>query len=223
MTDRAPLARRLSAASVSTGGSRSLHVAARPAEPDDRAIDYQLGFDLGYRDGLDKAIKDAEATAEAACQRWQAEAQETLDGERAALASARDAFDAASVAWQARVAEDDAWASGVVVEAVYEVVAAYLGHRHADRQLMGELCAQVLRTMPERPLVLRVAKEDADDIRAQAGERIDIQVDESLTRSECVVESPRGRLVTGIAARMDILRAELLRVLVQPSVEGGDA
>ena len=211
-------AKRLHAAEVRQGEARRLGEVS-PVE-NEREIDYGLGFDMGYRDGLSRATKEAEARSEEARQQWIAEASERVEDELAALRAARDALASAASAWRTRTEEEDAWASAIVVEAVHAVVLSYLGRRGVDASVIAELCAQTLRDMPERELVVRVSARDVEAVSNEVGHLAEVRADERLAAGECEVESPRGRLVTGIAARMDILRDELLHRLTLREGQG---
>jgi flagellar biosynthesis/type III secretory pathway protein FliH len=205
-------ARRLDGASISHGPGRRLGEHAAPSHPTDTELDHQLGFDLGYRDGMARATHEATASAEEARLAWQAEAQTTLDEAIAALGRERETLQTVADAWRARLDDDRAWAETLVVQATYAAVVRFFGERHTADDLIGPLCAETLRQLPDRALRLRVSPNDVDAVRSCVGDTL-VEADERLIPCACEVDTPRGRTVAGIAERMDILRDGLLHLL----------
>lgn len=207
-------ARRVGAASVSHGSARRLGVPMGEGAPTVQELDHQLGFDLGYRDGLARATADAETRAIEARTAWEAEARLQQDEALAALDHARVACLAAASAMGEACEDERAWATGVAVEIAYAAVVRLIGQRHAMRDLMGPLCEAALREVVERPLHLRVAPSDVESVSPYVT-GASIAADERLSPGACELDTPRGRVVAGIAERLTLLRDTLLAGLVE--------
>lgn len=180
-----------------------------PVTPAAQELDHELGFDLGYRDGLARATAEVETAAIEARLAWEAQAQARQDEAMAALERARLACDAAAEAMAGACADEREWATGIAVEIAYAGIVRLLGQRHADSELLGAFCAAASREVAERPLRLRVAPCDFDSVVAHAGAAT-VEADDRLAPGSCELDTPRGRLVAGVAERLTLLRDALL-------------
>jgi flagellar biosynthesis/type III secretory pathway protein FliH len=135
------------------------------------------------------------------------------DAARGRLAAAAEAMSVACL-------EERDWAVGLSIEIAYAAVAQLLGERHAQRELVGAMCARVVRDMPERPLRLRVAAEDIESVSPHM-QGVTVEVDTRLSSGACELETPRGRVVAGLAERMTLLRDTLLAAMDAAPVSTG--
>lgn len=201
-------AHRLDANVVSRGVARRLTASSSAGISADE-LDHRLGFDLGYRDGLARATAEAETAAIEARVNWEGQAQVQLDTALAELRTAQERLTAAADAMNVACLDERDWAVGLAVEIAYAAVARLLGERHAQNDLIAAHCARVVRDIPERPLRLRVSPDDVEAV-SQHVHGVDVEADERLSRGDCVLETPRGRVVAGLAERLSVLRDTLL-------------
>ena len=212
-------ARRVEANVVSRGVARRLTASSGAGISADE-LDHRLGFDLGYRDGLARATAEAETAAIEARVNWEAQAQVQLDTALAELTTARERLTVAADALNVACLDERDWAVGLAVEIAYAAVARLLGERHAQNDLIGALCARVVQDIPERPLRLRVSPDDVEAVSAHV-RGMSVDGDERLSRGACVLETPRGRVVAGLAERLSVLRDTLLAVVGAGSGSSG--
>lgn len=202
-------ARRVGAASVSHGGGRRLLASPETAVPGAQDPDYQIGFDLGYRDGMAHATAEVETASIAARLAWESQAQSQHDQAMESLAAAQEACAAAAEAMAGACADEHAWATGAATEIAYTAVVRLLGQRHVTRELMASLCVAASREIPERPVRIRVAPTDFDGVVAHAG-GVAVEADDRLAPGSCELDTPRGRMVAGVAERLTLLRDALV-------------
>ena len=201
-------AHRVDANVVSRGVARRLAASSGAGISADE-LDHRLGFDLGYRDGLARATAEAETAAIEARVNWEAQAQVQLDTALAELRTAQERLSVAADAMNVACLDERDWAVGLAVEVAYAAVARLLGERHAQNDLIAAHCARVVQDIPERPLRLRVSPDDVEAV-SQHVNGVGVEADERLSRGECVLETPRGRVVAGLAERLSVLRDTLL-------------
>lgn len=209
--------RRLGAAAVSRGMSRRLS-ATPEATPSPQELDHQLGFDLGYRDGLARATAEVETAAIEARVAWESAAQARMDEATAALESAQAACRAAAEAMADACADERAWATRVATELAYAAVIRFLGDRHASKELMGALCATALEDVHARPILIRIAPADYDSVAPHVGSAT-VEADDRLLPGACELDTPRGRVVAGVAERLTLLRDAWVASLVDGDPE----
>lgn len=209
--DEERAAHRLDAASVNRGTTRRL-VASSEASASADELDHRLGFDLGYRDGLARATAEAETAAIEARVNWETNAQAQLDAALAEVETARERLTAAADAMHVACLDEREWAVGLSVEIAYAAVARLLGERHARGELVGAMCARVVHDIPERPLRLRVSPDDFEAIAPHV-HGVSVEADARLSNGACELETPRGRVVAGLAERMNLLRDTLLAAM----------
>lgn len=204
-------AHRLDAASVNRGMTRRLAASSEAGASADE-LDHRLGFDLGYRDGLARATAEAETAAIEARVNWETHAQAQLDAALAERETARERLTAAADAMSVACLEEREWAVGLSVEIAYAALTRLLGERHARGELVGAMCARVVHDIPERPLRLRVSPDDLEAISPHV-HGVSVEGDVRLSSGACEIETPRGRVVAGLAERMTLLRDTLLAAL----------
>lgn len=211
-------ARRVGAASVSRGGGRRLLASPEKAVPGAQELDHQIGFDLGYRDGMARATAEVEIASIAARFAWESQVQSQHDEAMESLAAAQEACVAAAEAMAGACVDEHGWAIGVATEIAYAAVVRLLGQRYATRELMASLCVAASREVDERPVRLRVAPADFDGVVAHAN-GIAVEADDRLAPGSCELDTPRGRMVAGVAERLTLLRDAFIAGL---SDEQGD-
>lgn len=198
-------ARRLGAGSVSHGGVRRLSVSSERAGPSEQELDHQLGFDLGYRDGLARASVEVESAAVEARLAWETEAQARQDDALRELASAQAGCVAAAEAMAVACTDEHAWAAGAAVEIAYVAVVRLLGQRHASRDLVASLCIAAAHDVAERPVRIRVAPADLESVVPHVAGAT-VEADDRLAPGSCELDTPRGRVVAGVNERLTLLR-----------------
>ena len=111
-----------------------------------------------------------------------------------------------------RKLDDDVAAS--VVEVAYRAVVRVIGQQWAQRDVLTDLCRGLLEEHRLSPAILRVASDDLCRVScAPAG--LQVVADAQLAPGQCVIESAKGRLITGLDVRLNALRDALLDGLKQ--------
>lgn len=100
------------------------------------------------------------------------------------------------------------------VEVAYAAVVRLLGDRAADKSLMASLCHAIVREYGHPPATLRISEEDFVDLDEHLIE-IPVEVDRRLRPGQCVIDTARGQLETGLDVRLEGLSKALLQTLAQ--------
>jgi flagellar biosynthesis/type III secretory pathway protein FliH len=105
--------------------------------------------------------------------------------------------------------EMDQQIAETAVEVAYRAIARVVGQQWADKDLLAELCRASMRDNRLTPGIVRVAPEDALRFPHPLA---DLQVvpDADLKVGQCIIESSKGRLSTGLDVRLTAIRDALL-------------
>jgi flagellar assembly protein FliH len=155
------------------------------------------------KDELRKAIAQAEEDVRKA---------HAAEGERLTAANERMTTLLRSV--QRAVDESDDRLESLAVEVAFAALARVLGQAAADRALMLSVCRQALDEYRQRPVVLRVAVDEAEQVQAlMHGEDIRIVADPHLDHGQCRLETHKGLYDTSVETRLDAVKQALLDAL----------
>lgn len=208
------LARRVDAAVVLGGASRTLGVPSATTSP--VVVPDEASILLGYEEGLAAGREAAEREREELLSTLRASEETRLADALAALDLQREAFRQGCVRLAMEVNDDRLWAEGLAVEVAHAALVRWSGEHALDAGWLTRCCTEIMKDMPRVRFVVRVATTDAEALGAAAS-GIDICADASLSPGECVIETPRGDLDMGIGTRMDLLRDALLDTLMKGS------
>lgn len=159
------------------------------------------GFAAGMRDA-EATIAERVARAEAALVERQRVVEADLEAERARCVELLDAVPA-ELAAQAQAS--DALAVEIATVAITRLIAA----RWSEGDLIVELCRSALAEHRPREAVIRLSPADARLLGDRLA-NVDVVPDDTVPAGGCWIDSPRGRVRTGLDVRL----AELVRALL---------
>ena len=139
---------------------------------------------------------------------------------REEVAGRQRALESAIAELSARSERLDRDAEAFAVELAYSALTRILESRHTDRALLAEACAKAAREAGHSLLRLRVPSALAAGIVNDPGfANLEVIADPSLQSGQCILETSRGELETGLEARLEALKNSLLKALAS---SGGD-
>lgn len=112
-----------------------------------------------------------------------------------------------------RAMDDDV--AAVVAEVAYRAVVRVIGQQWAERDVLTDLCRRLSEENRLSPAIMRVAPEDVHRVSCATAD-LQVVADAQLVPGQCVIESGKGRLITGLDVRLNALRDALLDGLKQP-------
>lgn len=101
-----------------------------------------------------------------------------------------------------------------VAEVAYAAVVRFLGEAGSDGQLLRRVCQQALEEYQQRPVVLKVSKDDVDAIKTLAADTdVSIEADSRLRTGQCRLQTRKGDYDTSVEVRLESLKLAFLRGL----------
>lgn len=137
-----------------------------------------------------------------------ADAMRTLEAERASMKAAAQELARAVEAHREQC-------EALAVEAAYVALTRILSARAGDRTLVADLCRQAIEGLRAQRVIVRLSPDDA----AQLGpgeidsRQVEVVADAQLVNGQCVVESERGSIDTGLDVRLEAIRRAFLASL----------
>ena len=112
------------------------------------------------------------------------------------------------------MAENDAQMEPIVVEAAFIATLRVLGEVATQRPLIVDVCRQALNEYRLRPVVLRVAADEAETLAALVEDgAVRIAADAHLMTGQCRLETHKGLYDTSLEVRLESLLQGFLRAL----------
>lgn len=195
-----------SLASVSSVAVAAEADALRRAQQDAFDDARSKGFDAGKRDA-EREIAQQVQKISADLERKHSEAVARLDGERKRLNELAQSISMATE----HFAEN---AEATAVEVAYAAVIRLLGEKAVDRSLMVDLCRTIVREHGHPAATLRLSEPDFALLQDQ-DVGIPVEIDRRLSPGQCVIDSPRGQIESGLELRLHALTQALLVALAE--------
>ena len=112
------------------------------------------------------------------------------------------------------MAENDAQMEPIAVEAAFAATLRVLGEVATQRPLIVEVCRQALDEYRLRPVVLRVAADEAEALADLVEDgAVRIVADAHLMAGQCRLETHKGLYDTSLEVRLEALMQSFLRAL----------
>lgn len=164
----------------------------------------------GYKQGTaeaDDAIRKAVLQAEEQVLRANADESERLSAANQRVTQLLRSLQAALV-------DNDDRIEALATEVAFSALVRVLGIAATDRKLLADLCRQALGEFRQRPVVLRVATDEAAAVQQLAAED-DVRVvsDPQLIAGQCRLETHKGVYDTSIEARLEAIKQAFLNAL----------
>jgi flagellar assembly protein FliH len=157
----------------------------------------------GYSEGMaraEKAVADAVAHARRQVEQADAAVREELQATVTQLKATLHTLSAA-------VEKVNETSLPVAITIAVAAVARLVGQAHADRTLMAAICRQALDEYRQRPVVIRLCSEEADQVGPAIADIADVrvEVDSLLKPGECRLETHRGLYDTSLSVRLEAI------------------
>ena len=174
-------------------------------------------FEAARIEGHARGMSQAEAEILARTKAVENEVYKQHEAESTRLRLANEQLAALLRALPQALQEADARVEAVAVDVAYAGTMRILGEKAADRSLIAALCHQALGEYVHRPVVVRVAAEDAAGLDELAdGDAVRVVGDSRLQSGQCQLETHKGLFDTGLDVRLEVLKQTFLRSLAGP-------
>lgn len=189
-------------------GSAAANAAEALANEREHVLDFAR--QQGHAEGMAQARGEIESAAEDA--RQAIAAANAAESKR--LEACNDRMRALVRALDAKLARVDSELEEVAIQAAYAAVLRMLDVTRVERSLISELCHVALEEYRQRPVVLRVAAEDAAYVATTLDDAsIQVEPDQRMPRGHCRLETHKGTYDTSVEERLEALKQAFLEAL----------
>lgn len=170
----------------------------------------EIARQQGYAEGMAKAQSEIESAVEDA--RQAIVAANAAESERLEACSERAR--ALVRALDAELARVDGELEEVAIQAAYAAVLRMLDAARVERSLVVDMCHVALEEYRQRPVVLRVAAEDAAYVATTFDDAsLQVESDLRMPRGHCRLETYKGTYGTSVEERLEALKQAFLEAL----------
>jgi flagellar biosynthesis/type III secretory pathway protein FliH len=196
-------------------GHAAANVANALASERERVL--EIARQQGHAEGMARAQGEIESAAENA--RQAITAANAAESER--LEACNERARALVRALEVELARMDGELEEVAIQAAYAAVLRMLDAARVERSVVADMCHIALDEYRQRPVVLRVAAEDAAYVAATFDDAsLQVEPDLQLPRGHCRLETYKGTYGTSVEERMEALKQAFLGAL---NGAGGEA
>lgn len=166
-------------------------------------------FDQAREQGRAAGLRDARSEIERQVNLARAQIEERQRDALAALEQERKSL-RETAATVVRAAEEClARAESLAAEVAFAAVTRLLGEQLDYVQVLSGLCGQIIREFGDSNASLRVGEHD-HALLSSSGIEVPLVLDRRLNTGQCVLDTPRGQLETGLDVRLEALKQALL-------------
>jgi flagellar biosynthesis/type III secretory pathway protein FliH len=166
-------------------------------------------LEVASEEGRAQGLREAEQAISERVAAIEARLTEAYEARVKALEHEQERLTALVHAIPSALREMDREVAETAVEVAYRAIARVVGQQWAEKELLAELCQATMREDRLSPGIVRVAPEDASRFTHP---HTDLQLvsDADLKVGQCIIESSKGRLSTGLDVRLTAIRDALL-------------
>lgn len=179
-----------------------------------RMREQQSAFAEARERGFAEGGRDAERELERRVEAIATQMRQEHSAELAKLTQERSQLQQLSLGLVGALTEYAGNAESTATEVAYAAVLRLLGEKAVERTLMNELCRLIVREFGHPPATLRVSESDLPLLDTNALS-IPVEADRRLQPGQCVIDSARGQVESGLDVRLEALRVALLAGLAE--------